>query len=83
VTSRAVDVSHLYSFFTEVADKYVDEDGHKVQQETGPDVDLETCHKSSHQHEEDVAWSQNRTNEQDNLRGIKGECLFFKKTFFA
>jgi hypothetical protein len=83
VTSRAVEVSHLYSFLTEVADKHVDEDRHNVVQETGPVVELESCHKSSHQHEQDVAWSQNRTNEQDNLRREMGECLFYKKNYIV
>jgi hypothetical protein len=43
VTSRAVEMSHLYSIFTEEADKHVDEDRHNVVQETGPVGDLESC----------------------------------------
>jgi hypothetical protein len=69
-------VSHLYSFFTEVTDKHVDEDRHNVVEETAQVVEPESCHKSSHQHEQDVAWSENRTSEQDNLERKKRECLF-------
>lgn len=74
--STAVEVSHLYIIFTEVADKHEDEERHNVYPETGPCGDPESCHISSHQHEEDAAWSQNRTTEHDNLRGKRGECLF-------
>jgi hypothetical protein len=48
-------VSHLYFIFTEVADKHVDEDRHNVEKETEPVANPESGHKSSHQHEEDVA----------------------------
>lgn len=67
--TRAAEMSHLYFLFAEEADKHVYEDRYDVIQETGPVIDLESCHKSSHQHEEDVAWSQNGTPEQDSLRG--------------
>jgi hypothetical protein len=79
VTSRAVEVSHLYIIFTEVADKHVDKDRHNVAQEADPIFELESYRDSSHHHEENAAWSENRTNEQDNLPGKKGECLFCKK----
>ena len=66
-----MDVSHLYVGFTEEADEHVDEDRHDVVQETGPVVDLEGCHKSANQHEEDVAWSENGTYHQESLRERK------------
>jgi hypothetical protein len=32
---------------------------------------------SSNQHEEDAAWSQNRTNQQSKLREKNSKCVFF------
>jgi hypothetical protein len=83
VTSRAVEMSHLYSIFTEVADKHVDEDRHNVEQGTGQVVEIESCHESSHDHEENAAWSENRTNEQDTLRETKRECQFVKNLYIV
>jgi hypothetical protein len=83
MTSTAVELSHLCIIFTEVADKHEDDERHNADPETGPVVCVETCHQSSYQQEENAAWSQNRTNEQDKLRGRKGECLFCKNSYIG
>jgi hypothetical protein len=80
VISRAVEVSNLYFLFTEVTDKHEDEDNHSVAKDIGEAVfDPKSYHLRSNHHEEDAAWSQNRTNQQGKLREKKSECVFFFK----
>jgi hypothetical protein len=61
-------LKYLYVRFAKEADQQVNEDGHYVDQEAGPVIDLESRHEGSYQHEEDVSWSQDGTSHHESLR---------------
>jgi hypothetical protein len=62
-------LNYLYVRFAKETDEHVYEDGHYVEHEAGPVIDLERSHEGSYQHEEDVSWSQDGTSHHQSLRG--------------
>jgi len=70
----------LYSIATHLnlrlggeADQHEKEDGNDVVGETGPVVDLEGGHESTHQHKENRAGSENGASHQHHLQTFTGQ----------
>lgn len=57
---------YLHVRFARETDDHEEQDGNNIVIEASPIINLESRHECTHQHEEDRAWSQDRTTCFDN-----------------